>query len=310
MPRWQSTFNAYWVGYAITGDVSQEIFPIFTGSGRNCKGLLTQTLMKIMGPFYVEMNVGMICERQVSNLDAERGKLFGSRIAVFNELNPGEKLKTNEVQLLSGGDGITAKPLYRDPMTIIPRHLCILATNHMPQLSQVIPAIVERLICINFPVRFTDLMEGEEPTMFKRQADKGLKTYLDMHKSEVLTWLVQGSVAWYSNPSLKTSAPAKVVETSQAYFSEQDKISRFIMEECVLGEDFKVATNEFLRSFNSWAEEGGYSKADSTTMSEMMRNKGYVKKLARLEGHPKPKNVFLQLKLKPSIVADDMCNIP
>ena len=50
------------------------------------------------------------------------GKLLGARIAVFNELEPGEKLKTSEVQLLSGGDGVPATPKYRDPMTIEPRH--------------------------------------------------------------------------------------------------------------------------------------------------------------------------------------------
>ena len=80
--------------------------------------------------------------RQVANSDAEHGKLLGARVAVFNELEPGEKLKTSEVQLLSGGDGVPATPKYRDPMTIEPRHLCILTTNHMPQLAEVVVAII------------------------------------------------------------------------------------------------------------------------------------------------------------------------
>lgn len=82
------------LGYAITGDVSEEIFPVFTASGRNGKGLLMQTLMSVIGPFYVEMNSGMIVDRQISNIDAERGKLLGARVVVFNELKDGDKLKS------------------------------------------------------------------------------------------------------------------------------------------------------------------------------------------------------------------------
>ena len=218
----------------------------------------------------------------MSNIDAERGKLLGSRIAVFNELNPGEKLKTNEVQLLSGGDGISATPKYKDPLTIIPRHLCILATNHMPELSQVIPAMVERLICINFPVTFTDLLPGEQPTQHRRQADKGLKAYLDLHKGEVLTWLVKGAKMWYDSPHLKRDAPAKVVEASTKYFLEQDKIARFLHEVCVLGEERKVATSVLLATYNDW--NNGEKSIGSKEMASLLKGKGFEKKPSKIDG--------------------------
>jgi hypothetical protein len=89
------------LGYAVTGEVLEEIFAVFTANGRNGKGLLMQALMNLLGkPFYAEMSCGVIVNRQVANLDAERGKLLGARVAVFNELDPGEKLKTSEVQQL------------------------------------------------------------------------------------------------------------------------------------------------------------------------------------------------------------------
>jgi hypothetical protein len=65
------------LGYGITGDVFEEIFVVFTGSGRNSKGVLTQVLAKVMGSFYQEMNPAVIVDRPVSNLDSERGKLGG-----------------------------------------------------------------------------------------------------------------------------------------------------------------------------------------------------------------------------------------
>eukprot|EP00798_Chlamydomonas_sp_ICE-L_P024379 gene24379-biopygen18847 len=112
------------LGYGITGEVREEVFPVWTGSGRNGKGLLTQALQQLLGAYYKEMNCAIISDSRVcSNIDAERAKLIGARLAVFNELKNGEKLKTNEVQLLTGGDGFPAKALYKDPVTVMPRHL-------------------------------------------------------------------------------------------------------------------------------------------------------------------------------------------
>jgi putative DNA primase/helicase len=151
------------LGYGCTGEVSEEIFSVWTGSGRNAKGVLVKAVQSVMGDkFFKVLNNGIIVDKNVSNPDAERGNLFGARFAIFNELREGDKLKTNEVQLLSGGDSIPATPKYKDPMMVQPRMLCILTTNHMPEISPVIPAIIERLQCIHFPVTFADLAPGEE----------------------------------------------------------------------------------------------------------------------------------------------------
>ena len=138
--------------YCLTGEISEKISPVFTAGGRNGKGVITQTLQKVLGHNYVEMNCGVIVYRQFSNIDAERAKVLGARIAVFNELKPGDKLKVNEVQLLSGGDLIPAKALYKDPISIIPRHKCLLITNHLPELQgEVTQAITDRLLCVHSP---------------------------------------------------------------------------------------------------------------------------------------------------------------
>lgn len=235
-----------------------------------------------MGPLYVSVNAGLICVRPMSNADAERGKLLGARLAVFDELATGEKLKTHEVQLLSGGDGIPARPLYKDPMTITPRHLCILSTNHMPELSEVIPAIMERLLCIHFPVTFTDLLPGEEPTATRRQADKGLKRRLEQNKAGVLRWLVEGAVAWYAAPGLRSSAPAKVRDFSTAYFAEQDKLVGFLASSCQTGDGLRVPTAEFARVYNEHLDSDGPVK--DRDLGAAMRIKGFAKKTLRVNG--------------------------
>ena len=271
------------LGYGITGEVCEEIFAVFTSPGRSGKGVITQQLMNVLGSFYVDMHPGIIVDRNVSNVDAERAKLLGSRIAVFSELRAGEKLKTSEVQLLSGGDGIPAKPLYRDPITIVPKHLCILATNHMPQLSEVIPAIQHRLICIKFPVTFVDLVDGETPTRARRPRDDGLKTKLAADHKGILKWLVDGAVKWYAARDLKRNAPPQVKEAIAEYFKEQDTFGEFLSTYCSVVEGEKVPASELLESYRVWASENGAdSRVDAKQLSSWMRLKGFEKKYTRV----------------------------
>lgn len=271
------------LGYGITGEVSEEVFVVFTGSGRNSKGVLTQLISAVLGNFYREMNPGIIVDRRVSNIDAERGKLLGARLAVFNELQPGEKLRTNEVQLLSGGDGIAARPLYRSPLTIEPRHMCLLCTNHMPELTQVIPAIAERLICVHFPVTFTDLQPDEQPSLLRRQADRTLKTRLHANLAGVLNWLVRGAVMWYGDKAngrgLRAVAPAKVKEFSRQYLEEQDLLAAFIREQCEVADTYNVSSTLLLDRYCDWLSvQKKNVHVDSKSFVEAMRLKGFEKK--------------------------------
>ena len=48
------------LGYGVTGEVCEEIFPVFTAGGRNGKGLLMQAMRQLLGAMYVELNCGII----------------------------------------------------------------------------------------------------------------------------------------------------------------------------------------------------------------------------------------------------------
>lgn len=270
------------LGYGITGEVREEVFPIWTGSGRNGKGLLTQSLQQLMGSYYREMNCAVISDSRVcSNIDAERAKLLGARLAVFNELKAGEKLKTNEVQLLTGGDGIPVKALYKDPITVIPRHLALLVTNYMPEMSDVIMAMVERLLCVEFPVTFRDLMPGERETEKLRQCDKTLKDRLKSAEgqSALFAWLVEGAVAWYaSSESLRQSAPAKVREFTRLYLAEQDQVQAFLMENCEFGEGMRVSSLKLFLRYQEVHED-----AQEKWFHGQIKCKGFVKKKTRID---------------------------
>ena len=281
------------LGYSISGETCEELFFSFTGSGRNSKGTLTQTVRELLGGFCQEMNCAVIFERQTCNIDAERAKLLGTRIALFNEPDENDKLKISEVKLLSGGDGIPAKPLYKDPITIEPQHQCVLISNTLPSLSEVNPAIIERMICVNFPVTFVAIPEGEAETQFRRRRDNSLKDRLKNDKPAFARWLVLGAVAWYATKDLKRNAPEAVKGFTKAYLEDQDSVQKFIDLYCEVGEGYKVGAQALLSAYND-SPESDVMKASS--FYSKLKSKGYVKKTIWL--HSKTCQGFDCLRLK------------
>ena len=103
------------------------------------------------------LNNGLILKRKGvnGNMDAERGRLRGLRIALFNEIGDGEVLNTAELQMYSGRDDISINEKYMAPTEIEnPSHKCIITTNWSPAIpmKEVTESIIERMIIIDLPV--------------------------------------------------------------------------------------------------------------------------------------------------------------
>ena len=296
-----ATYLQKLLGFGVTGEVCEEIFPFFTGSGRNAKGVIMQSIEELLGTrFYKVLKNGIIVDGQVSNLDAEMAELCGCRIAIFNELKPNDTLKTNVVQMLTGGDGIPATRKYMDPMVIKPRHLCILTTNHMPTINPVIPAIVERLLCIHFPVTFTDLAPGEAPSQFRRQKDITLKARLKADLKGVLKWLVDGAVMWYASKDLKNAAPAKVKDFGKKYLNKQDTLLVFIEDMCIVSPKAFVPVTEFANTLNAWAMGEERATMSTNAISDAMQLKGFHKTTKRVPNSP-PAKVWVGIGLNDGV---------
>lgn len=240
-----------------------------------------QTLSDVLGKFYVEMNPAVICERLTCNIDAERAKLLGARVCIFNELEPDDKMRVAEVQLLSGADLVPAKPLYKDPISIRPQHQCILTTNHLPSLAEVCIAIIERMIIIPFSVTYCDLNENEQPSQYRRQRDNRLKDRLRDDRSAFVKFIVFGAKAWYESRDLKKSAPSLVKDFTKAYLDDQDSLQKFISVACEQNWRYKESVDHFLHAYNDQNPE---HRLTNRSLPSKMRGKGFVKKQIRFGG--------------------------
>ena len=258
--------------------------------------------------FYTDMEPQLLIDAKFKGINvlAERGKLLGARVAVYNETGDGAVLDCTEMQLQTGGDGIPARPLYRNPMTIEPRHLVILCTNHMPQLANAaITATVERTMVVRFPVTFRQLQAGEEETPTVRQCDTSLKDRLASPEGQaaLFSWLVEGAVAWYGSKAdggLKRSAPAKVREFTRKYLEDQDRVAVFLRDHCEFGPDKRTLAVWTYRQFLTLLGARANAKVHSKSWFDrvLTDEKGFQKKKMRFPGYAAPQWGYDGLSVK------------
>ena len=228
-----------------------------------------------MGPLYAEMDTSIILDKVGKGGDLAKGG--GRRIWSFNETPSSAKLKSETVQLLSGGDGIPVKPAYSKSQTLKPRQKCIVSTNHLPELGGAMTTALEsRLMIIRFPVVFKDLDPGEAESKYVRRIDTSLKQSIEDKLPVILKWLVDGSVDWYkrrSNGRLLANAPIAIQEATKAYKDEHDTLGVFLSAKCILGPNLKMSTKELLEAYNSFhCKEIG-----TRELASLMQGKGFQK---------------------------------
>jgi len=128
------------MGYALSGQVSEHIFPIFWGQGRNGKGTLIETISRILdklsGPIPTEtlMKQQLIASGAAPSPDIMA--LKGRRIAWASETSENGKLNIEKIKRFVGGDTLVARAPYGKHMvTFNPTHTLFLLTNHKPQIQ-------------------------------------------------------------------------------------------------------------------------------------------------------------------------------
>lgn len=229
-----------WLGYCLTGEVSEEKAFLFYGSGGNGKGTLTLLLMSLFYDYATSLPVTAVCEAgRMSDAGAattELNQLEKKRLAIVEELPQGRKLDTAKFKLLTGGDKIPIRRLHEEFTMIDPTHKIVISGNYRPELTDARdPGLIRRIHGVDFLQHFTDL--NRDPHLKK-------KLLAPDALSGLLTILVAAAKAWYQHGLIFSNA----METStRNYFAQNDFLSEFISEFCEYGDGKFIEINSFLK---------------------------------------------------------------
>jgi putative DNA primase/helicase len=267
------TFIQKLFGYAITGKTSEHIFPIFWGQGRNGKSTLFETLASILGPLTGSMEAEIIL-RQAFNKNPgapspEIMALRGKRLVWFSESNEGRRIDAGKLKLLSGGDTLTGRDPYgRRQVNFRPTHKIFLLTNNRPKVDPSDYALWARLHLIPFTLAFVPEPDPNKP--HERKSDKDLSEKLKAESSGILAWAVQGCLSWLREG---LNSPEIVKAAIQEYREEEDIITHFIKETCIVEPHCQVKAGELYKAYQQWSSQMGLNPMNATRFGKEIKRR-------------------------------------
>ncbi|MCH8310757.1 MAG: DNA primase, partial [Chloroflexi bacterium] len=247
-------------GSCITGLLTEHIIVFLYGTGANGKSTLLRTLRALAGDYAYHSRPEVFMAKRGDTQGFELVNLAGARLVTCAETGARRKLDEGLVKEMTGGEPITCAPKYGDFFTYQPVFKPILATNHKPQIMGVDEGIWRRVQLVPFTV--TIPKEEWDLTLYEKLVDE---------LPGILNWTLQG-VAEFLDKGL--SPPAEVTAATKAYRDEQDVLSGWLEENCVLHADATDVYGELYNDYTAWCEANGDDAMSKTEFSSSLDQRG------------------------------------
>ncbi len=233
------------LGYALTGDTSEQCLFFLYGIGANGKSTFLETIKELLADYSKQADFTTF----VYSKSAKGGPrndiawLAGARLITASETEADQKMAETIVKQLTGGDTIAARRLYQDFFEFRPAFKLFLGGNYKPKVSGTDDGIWRRIHLIPFTV-----------TIPPEERDAKLKEKLKAELPEILAWAVRGCLAWQRaglNP------PTEVKAATDSYRTEMDSVAGFIDECCILERSKIVRAGTLYEQYQKWGNENG-----------------------------------------------------
>ena len=168
-------------GLCLTPRTDEQYLFFLFGDGANRKTTLLNAVSGVLGDYSVHLEDGLLAAAQYDKHTTGLFDVLGARMVVAAEVEAGKPLAESKVKRMTGGDPITARPLYRDNVRFDPTHKLWISDNHRPVISGTDTGIWRRILLIEIKASF----EGAV-------ADKSLGQKLRAERPGILNRLLDG----------------------------------------------------------------------------------------------------------------------
>ena len=229
-----------YLGYCTTGEINQQKLHFWKGRGANGKSTILATYKHMMGNHAVNIPASLLLEPKTpadaNNATPALAMLIGARVAISSELPQTCTLNSQLVKDVTGGEEMSVRLLHCNFENFRPFAKFIICGNFFPQIGNVRDkGLLRRLQTLEFNQTF----EGN-------QADLSLPKRLleEENLSALLSIIVDGAYDFYREDKLIESA--EMNNSRRTYIADNDFITQFIEEFCVVGNNKHCTRKEFL----------------------------------------------------------------
>jgi putative DNA primase/helicase len=255
-----------WVGYCLTGSISEQQILFAYGLGANGKSVLFSVLAEMFGTYAVTAPVDTFMlngnEGPKSFLLA---RLAGARFVLANETADGQRLAENTIKELTGGEIIAAAHKYGHVFEYRPSFKIAIVGNHKPVIRGTDTGIWRRLHMLPF-----------NRTFAPQQQDLELVTKLKSELSGILNWAIKGTEAWQQNKKLQV--PDAMRKEADAYRSESDIIGQWLAERCTIQVGLQESAASLYADYGNWCKTNGHQPSSQTILGRRLSERGFTKK--------------------------------
>ena len=216
-------FLQQFMGYCLTGITREQVLLFIYGPGGNGKSQLQKVVAEIMGDYAKTAAMDTFTASRHQRHLTEIAMLDGARFVGMSETEKGQKWSQARINLLTGGDRVSANYMRQDMFTFVPKFKLMVVGNHKPQLGTVNEAARRRFLIVPF------LYKPDKP-------DKTLGAKLREEYPAILRWMIDGCLDWQENGFV---LPDVVKQATSDYFEDEDLFGRWIAEKCECGAGVK-----------------------------------------------------------------------
>jgi P4 family phage/plasmid primase-like protien len=251
-----------WLGYCLTGQVSEQYLHALWGSGANGKSVLIGTMLALLGDYGATAAPELLLTRDGKH-PTEVADLQGRRFVCSVETDDGRRLAEAAVKSLTGGDKVKARRMYENFWEFSPTHKLALVTNHKPKITGTDHAIWRRLRLIPFEVTIPDA-----------EQDKALPAKLQAELPGILAWAVRGCLEWQRRG---LDAPEKVRTATATYKAESDHLASFLAECVKESPGDELQARVFYQAYVAWCDDNGQKPQNGTAFGLRLGERGFDK---------------------------------
>jgi putative DNA primase/helicase len=262
-------FLKRFLGYCLTGYVTEHSLLFLFGTGGNGKGVFTSTVTEILGDYAIVAPMEMFLDSRVERHPTEIAKLRGARLVVAHETQSGRRWDESKIKTLTGGDKLTGRFMRGDFFDFKPTHKFIIAGNHKPSFRTVDEAIRRRFLLVPFTVCIP-----------KSDRDPKLAEKLRAEWPAILRWMVDGCLEWRRCGLM---IPEVVRKATEDYLADQDSLGQWVEESVEKVEPNSdpnafVKTRELFANWKTWCEARNLSTGTVMAFADSLKDRGYTPK--------------------------------
>ncbi len=249
-------------GLTASGCTDEELIIFCVGHGANGKSIFGNVLAAIMGDYSTTAPSSILAARRADDHSArsDLAMLQGARIVSINELPGGMRLDETVTKQLAGREPISARFLYKEHFTFLPRFTPWVRTNHRPVIKGTDNGIWRRMVIIPFRRTFTP-----------EEQDNGLEAKLLNEAEGILAWMIKGAQSYLAS-GLEHSRAMKS-EVKQ-YRRDSDLLGEFLTDETVADPTSEVMQPALYTDYRLWCERCGHRPVSKRALNEQLAERG------------------------------------